>query len=100
MYRIFMHLYRERLTECWQACAFRLKDNEGLLDIRDIPTRRHQGVLFMVPKSNYYKFPKNPYYRRMIEWNRLPINISRMMLKETFKTAIKATVLNPYDKVL
>ena len=33
--------------------AFRFKDNEGLLDIRDIPTRRHQGVLFMVPKSNY-----------------------------------------------
>ena len=21
MYRIFIHLYRERLTECWQACS-------------------------------------------------------------------------------
>ena len=46
--------------------AFRLKGQVELLDKRDIPTRRHDGVLFNIPKSNHYKFPKNPYYRCMI----------------------------------
>ena len=42
--------------------AFSLKTYPILLDNRDIPTRRRDGILFRVPKSNHYKFPRNPYY--------------------------------------
>ena len=58
--------------------AFMLKDDVTLLDDRDIPTRsrRHIGVLFSIIKSNHYKFPKNPYYRCMLQWNNLPVEIS------------------------
>ena len=40
--------------------AFTLKDDIALLDLRDIRTRRHQGVFFNIQKSNHYKYPKNP----------------------------------------
>ena len=34
----------------------------------------------------------------MIEWNRLPVNISLIFLKNKFKQEVKATILNPYVK--
>ena len=80
--------------------AFKLKGQVDLLDNRDIPTRRHDGIHFNIPKSNHYKFPKNPYYKCMIEWNRLPPNISQLESREEFKSAIKVTIVNPYEKVL
>ena len=80
--------------------AYRLKDNVLLLDGRDIPTRRRAGILFNIVKSNHYKFPKNPYYRCMIEWNNLTVEISLLPDKESFSRAIKATVRNPYVKML
>ena len=80
--------------------AFRLKDNITLLDRREIPTRRHVGTVFTIVKSNHYKFPVNPYYRCMIEWNNLPVDVSLLVDKDAFARAIKATVQNPYIKVL
>ena len=80
--------------------AFRLKDNTTLLDRRDIPTRRHAGIVFTIVKSNHYKFPKNPYHRCMIEWNNLTVDVSLLVEKEAFTRAIKTTVQNPYIKVL
>ena len=71
-----------------------------LLDNRDIPTRHHDGILFNIPKSSHYKFPKNPYHKCMLEWNRLPPNISQLESREEFKSAIKVTIVNPYEKVL
>ena len=47
--------------------AFQLKNDISLLDIRDIPTRRRAGIVFKILKSSHYKYPKNPYYRCMIE---------------------------------
>ena len=38
--------------------AFQLKDDLMLLDVRDIPTRRHAGIVFSIPKISHYKFPK------------------------------------------
>ena len=74
--------------------------NIDLIDNRDIPTRRHEGVVFKIPKHNHLKFLRNPCYRCMIEWNRLPVNISLIFLKNKFKQEVKATILNPYVKVL
>ena len=69
------------------ATDYRLKDNVLLLDGRDIPTRRRAGILFNIVKSNHYKFPKNPYYRCMIEWNNLTVEISLLPDKESFSRA-------------
>ena len=68
--------------------------------LRDIPTRRREGIVFSIVKSNHYKFPKNPYYRCMLEWNNIPVNISLLDSKESFTNAVKALVQNPYEKVL
>ena len=65
-------------------CACRLKDDSSLLDGRYINTRRHAGILFTLIKSNHYKFPKNPYYRSMIEWNNLPGDLSLLPDKDAF----------------
>ena len=80
--------------------AFSLKNDITLLDNREIPTRRRAGILFTILKSNHYKFPKNPYYRCMIEWNNLAVDVSLIDNKKAFSRAIKDTVQNPYVKVL
>ena len=80
--------------------AFKLKMKDDLLDQREIPTRRRVGIVFSLVKSNHYKFPKNPYYRCMLAWNSLPVDISLLDSKESFTKAVKDTVHNPYIKVL
>ena len=80
--------------------AFKLKMKDDLLDLREIPTRRRVGIDFSLVKSNHYKFPKNPYYRCMLAWNSLPVDISLLDSKESFTKAVKDTVHNPYIKVL
>ena len=80
--------------------AFHLKDNITLLDVREIHTRRRAGILFIIQKSNHYKYQKNPYYRCMLEWNNLTVEISLLKDKDTFTRAIKGTVRDPYTKVL
>ena len=80
--------------------AFRLKDSITLLDRKEIPTRRYVGTVFTIVKSNHYTCPINPYYRCMIEWNNLPVDVSLLVDKDAFARAIKATVQNPYIKVL
>ena len=80
--------------------AFKLKMKDDLLDLREIPTRRRVGIVFSLVKSNHNKFPKNPYYRYMLAWNSLPVDISLLDSKESFTKAVKDTVHNPYIKVL
>ena len=67
---------------------------------RNIPTRRRAGIVFRISKSNHYKFPKNPYYRCMIEWNDLTVDMSLIDDKRAFSRNIKDLVQNPYVKVL
>ena len=80
--------------------AFQLKNDISLLDIRDIPTRRRAGIVFKILKSSHYKYPKNPYYRCMIEWNDLTANISLLADKGVFTRNIKESVQDSYVKVL
>ena len=64
--------------------AFQLKNDIALLDNRVIPTRRRAGIVFTIVKSNHYKFPKNPYYRCMVEWNNLTVEVSLIEDKAAF----------------
>ena len=79
---------------------FTLKSSAALLDERDIPTRRRDGTVFMIPKSNHYKFPRNPYYRCMTEWNNLQVHFTLLPNRDVFKNTIKASIPDPYTKVL
>ena len=80
--------------------AFGLKSNVALLDNRDIPTRRRDGILFKIPKSNHYKFPRNPYYKCMIEWNDLQMEMSLLPNRNICKKEIKLSIRDPFTKVL
>ena len=71
-----------------------------LLDNRIIPTRRHAGIVFELPKINHYKFPKNPYYNCINKWNNLPVSTSLIIEKSVFTKVIMNTAQNPYIKVL
>ena len=95
---VFRLIHRRRLHLLQFALV--LKSNRSLLDKRDIPTRRRDGILFVIPKSNHYKFPLNPYYRCMVEWNNLQVDMTLMPNREVFKKAIKANVRDPFTKVL
>ena len=96
--KVFRLVHRRRLHLL--QFAFRLKDNITLLDDRDIPTRRRVGILFSLVKSNHYKFPRNPYYRCMLEWNNLPVDVSLSLDIKMFTQAIKMSIANPYMKIL
>ena len=80
--------------------ALQLKNDITLLDTRNIPTRRRAGIVFRISKSNHYIFPKNPYYRCMIEWNDLTVDMSLTDDKRAFSRNIKDLVQTPYVKVL
>ena len=58
------------------------------------------GVLLLLKKVNLFKFPRNPYYRCMLELNNLPAELSLILSKESFKSAILGTIPNTYIKVL
>ena len=70
-----------------------------LLDVRNIPTRRRDGILFKIPKSNHYRFPRNPYYRCMTEWNELRVELSLLPNRDSFKKEIKISICDPFMKV-
>ena len=59
-----------------------------------------KGIVFTIIKSNHYKFPPKNYYRCMLEWNNLPVDISLLDHKENFVQAVNAMVANTYMKVL
>ena len=98
MFKVFRLVHRRRLHLL--QFAFRLKDDITLLDDRDIPTRRRVGILLSLVKSNHYKFPRNPYYRCMLEWNNLPVDVSLSLDIEMFTQAIKTSIANPYMRIL
>ena len=58
------------------------------------------GIVFKLPKIVHYKFPKNPYYKCMNEWNNLPVITTLILEKEVFTKTIVNMVQNPYIKVL
>ena len=80
--------------------VYQLKEDISLLDVRDIPTRRRDGILFRLAKCNHFKFLKNPLYRCMVEWNNLPVNVSLLPTKDSLSRAVKSSIRTPFAKVL
>ena len=80
--------------------AFIFRQSEEMVDNRNIGTRRRGGIVYRKEKSNHYKFYKNPMYRCSIEWNNLDVAVSLIEDKTKFKNTLKATIQNPFTKVL
>ena len=69
-----------------------------MLDIREIRTRRHDGVLFKNIPTDHFKVKQDPMYRATKIWNELPVYIRNSDTKEILKKMIIATIPNPYAK--
>ena len=80
--------------------AYKLSHNVAFLDQRDIPTRQHAGKMFLILKSEHYRYIQNPVYRAMIEWNSLPVDIRNSNSKAIFLRSLKRIIPNPYMKVV
>ena len=80
--------------------AYKLSLNETLLDKRDIPTRRHVGKLFLIPKHDHYRCSQDPTFRAMCEWNLQPVDVRISNSKSIFLEKLKRLIPNPYMKIL
>ena len=69
------------------------------LDVRDINTRRRDGLLFTIEGMENYRARQDPMYRAMIAWNLLPVFIRNAETKSQLSTSLKNSILNPYSKV-
>ena len=78
---------------------FNYKNNVDLLDVRDLPTRRHGGVLFNEINVMHHKVRQDPFHEAIIAWNNLPVDLHNIAEKEQFKNVLKTSIPNPYKTV-
>ena len=74
-------------------------DDVRFVDVRDINTRRREGILFNVQKYEHYKARQDPLMRAMEAWNSLPVCIRNAESKEKLKTMVMGSIHNPYQKL-
>ena len=73
-------------------------DDKEMIDIRDIHTRRREGVLFKINYFDHYKVRQDPKRKAMNVWNDLPVYIRNARSKEQLKLFLKSLIVNPYKK--
>ena len=74
-------------------------ENQDLLDVRDINTRRRGGILFAIDIIENYKARQDPMYRAMMAWNTLPVYIRNAETKIQLCGMLKNSIPNPYSKI-
>ena len=78
---------------------YNYRHDQALVDVREIQTRRHDGILFSVVPTDHYKVKQDPLYRAIQAWNNLPINLRNINTKEIFKRELLNGLENPYAKL-
>ena len=80
---------------------FNYIDKHEFLDVRDINTRRRDGILFNVEGMDNlnYKARQDPMYRAMMAWNSLPVFIRNAETKTQLHTLLKSSIRNPYKTI-
>ena len=73
-------------------------DDPDLIDVRDIHTKRREGVLFKTNGYDHFKARQDPKMRAMNGWNALPVLIRNARSKEQLKVLL-ASSDNPYKKI-
>ena len=79
---------------------FNYKDLEEYIDVRDLPTRRHDGILFKQIIIVNHKVKRSPLHRAIKAWNDLPVNVRNIDSKQVFKRTLLSNIQNPFKKVL
>ena len=74
-------------------------ENQDLLDVRDIKTRRRDGILFAIDIIENYKARQDPMYRAVMAWNTLPVHIRNAETKIQLCGMLKNSIPNPYSKI-
>ena len=78
---------------------FNYTSKQELLYIRDINTRRRDGILFSIDVMENYKARQDPMYRAMNAWNSLPVAIRNADTKAHLNALLRNSIINPYSKV-
>ena len=73
--------------------------DRNLLDLRDINTRRREGILFEIPVYNHYKCRQDPFVKAMNVWNELPVDTRNAGTKSKLRVLLKNSIENPYKKI-
>ena len=78
---------------------YNYKDRQAFLDLRDINTRRRNGILFSINEIYHYKTRQDPMFRAMKMWNSLPVQTRNAESKSMLNTMLKNSIPNPFCKV-
>ena len=73
--------------------------DEDLLDVRDINTRRREGILFHLPIQGHYKSRQDPLIKAMTVWNNLPVAFRDAETKNELRLLLKNSIQNPYKEL-
>ena len=73
--------------------------DEDLLDVRDINTRRREGILFHLPIQGHYKSRQDPLIKAMTVWNNLPVAFRDAVTKNELRLLLKNSIQNPYKEL-
>ena len=79
--------------------VFNYRHCDELVDVREVPTRRHDGLLFKEPNIVHHKAKQNPLYRAILAWNSLPVHIRNIEQKGTYKRMLLQEIQDPYKTV-
>ena len=74
-------------------------DDPELIDVRDINTRRREGILFKTLRTDHYKVKQDPLWRAIEGWNELPLHIRKSETKNQLKLLLRNSIVNPLKKI-
>ena len=72
---------------------FKQRNNDNVIDRRDIPTRSYGATIFNVALPRYEKYKCSTFYRGAIAWNQLPAHQRNIPLYTDFKYVQKLEML-------
>ena len=80
--------------------VFNYRSCVDLIDIREVHTRRHDGLLFKETNIVHHKAKQNPLYRAILSWNSLPVQVRNIERKITFKRMLVQEVQDPFRTIV
>ena len=73
---------------------FKQKQNDLIVNMRNVYTRAHDAILFITIRPNNEKFKRNIYYNGALKWNELSVANRNTEKYESFKLSEKKWLLN------
>ena len=95
---VFRLAHRRRIHML--SFVFNYRSYVDLIDIREVHTRRHDGLLFKETNIVHHKAKQNPLYRAILSWNSLPVQVRNIERKETFKRMLVQEVQDPFRTIV